>query len=365
MSEMTPLEAEIRRLIAIAGPMPLAQYMTLCLTHPTHGYYMTRDPLGVAGDFTTAPEVSQMFGELIGLWAAAAWRQMGAPENVRLVELGPGRGTMMHDAVRAAQVEPAFRAAIVVHFVEISPALQQRQRQTLVGLDVPILWHQSLDEVPDGPVIILANEFFDALPVHQVMKQPTGWHERVIGIRDGKLAFGLAPIPIPQFDSLLPRKVREAPMGSIYEWRSDHVAIDLGRRVLHSHGAALIVDYGYSESQIGDTLQAVGKHSFADPFTDPGQVDLTAHVDFQALGDSAESFGAKVQGPLEQGEFLRRLGIDARARALKALVTPEKAAEIDAAVIRLTGGGTTGMGSLFKVVGICDPALGVLPGFET
>jgi NADH dehydrogenase [ubiquinone] 1 alpha subcomplex assembly factor 7 len=232
-------------------------------------------------------------------------------------------------------------------------------------MDVPILWHQSLDEVPDGPVIILANEFFDALPVHQVMKQPNGWHERVIGIRDGKLAFGLAPTPIPQFDNLLPRKVREAPVGSIYEWRSDHIAIDLGRRVLHSHGAALIIDYGHIESQIGDTLQAVGKHGFADPFADPGQVDLTAHVDFQALGDAADSFGASVQGPVEQGEFLHRLGIDARARALQALVTPEKATEIDAALARLTGGGTTGMGSLFKVIGICDPALGVLPGFET
>jgi NADH dehydrogenase [ubiquinone] 1 alpha subcomplex assembly factor 7 len=365
MNEMTPLETEIRRLIAIAGPMPLAQYMTLCLTHPTHGYYMTRDPLGVSGDFTTAPEVSQMFGELVGLWAAATWRQMGAPENVRLVELGPGRGTMMADAIRAAGVEPAFRSAIVVHFVEISPTLQQRQRQTLTGANVPILWHQSLDEVPDGPIIILANEFFDTLPVHQVMKQPNGWHERVIGIRDGKLAFGLAPTPIPQFDSLLPRKVREAPVGSIYEWRSDHIAIDLGRRVLHSHGAALIIDYGHTESQIGDTLQAVSKHGFADPFDAPGQIDLTAHVDFQALGDAAESFGASVQGPVEQGEFLRRLGIETRARALKALVTPEKAAEIDAGVDRLVGTGATGMGSLFKAIGICDPALGKLAGFES
>ena len=290
---------------------------------------------------------------------------MGAPENVRLVELGPGRGTMMLDVLRAAQVEPAFRSAIVVHFVEISPALAQRQRQTLVGIDVPMLWHQSLDEVPEGPVIVLANEFFDALPVHQVMKQSDGWHERVIGIRDGKLAFGLAPMPIPQFDSLLPRKVREAPLGAIYEWRSDHVAIDLGRRVLHSHGAALILDYGHAESQIGDTLQAVARHGFADPLAEPGRIDLTAHVDFQALGDAAESFGASAQGPVEQGEFLRRLGIETRAHALKAVVAPEKAAEIDAAVARLVEGGETGMGSLFKAIGMCDPRLGVLPGFES
>ena len=174
MDDTVPLDAEIRRLISIAGPMPVAQYMSLCLTHPAHGYYTTRDPFGRAGDFTTAPEISQMFGELIGLWAAAVWRQMGSPENVRLVELGPGRGTMMLDMLRAAQVVPAFRAAIVGNLVEISPALQRRQRQTLEGLDVPLLWHASIHEVPEGPMILLANEFFDALPVHQAVKQDDG-----------------------------------------------------------------------------------------------------------------------------------------------------------------------------------------------
>src|SRR4029077_1855539 len=176
----SPLETELHRRIAMAGPMPVRQFMAMCLTDPQHGYYMTRDPLGRAGDFVTAPEISQVFGELIGLWAASAWHRMGQPENVRLVEIGPGRGTMMLDALRAAQVVPAFRGAVVLHLVEISPALQQRQQQAMATLDVPAMWHQTFDEVPDGPVIVLANELFDALPVNQAIKQFNGWYERVV-----------------------------------------------------------------------------------------------------------------------------------------------------------------------------------------
>ncbi len=190
-NDTPPLEAEIRRLISLAGPMPIAQYMAACLCHPVHGYYMTRDPFGAAGDFITAPEISQMFGELIGLWAAAVWRQqMGSPENIRLVELGPGRGTMMADALRAAKVVPDFHSALVVHLVEISPALQQLQQQRLERFGVPMLWHKALEEVPEGPAIILANEFFDALPVHQAIKQEDGWHERVVTV-DGNGNFTL------------------------------------------------------------------------------------------------------------------------------------------------------------------------------
>src|SRR6185312_9118788 len=222
------LEDEIRRRIAVAGPMPVRQYMSLCLSHPELGYYTTRDPLGRAGDFITAPEVSQMFGELIGLWAASVWKLMGEPENIRLVELGPGRGTMMVDALRAAQVIPAFRSAVVVHLVEISPALQRRQRETLGELSVPMLWHSSFDEVPPGPAIVLANEFYDALPVHQAVKNINGWYERTIEIdRDGNFAFGIANEPIPLFEQLLPLKVRDASIGSIYEWRSDHFPFEL------------------------------------------------------------------------------------------------------------------------------------------
>jgi NADH dehydrogenase [ubiquinone] 1 alpha subcomplex assembly factor 7 len=359
------LEDEIRRLITVAGPMPVAQYMELCLSHPTHGYYMSRDPFGVSGDFITAPEVNQMFGELVGLWAASVWRLMDAPEAILLVELGPGRGTMMRDALRAAKVVPGFIAAADVHLVEISPALTQRQRETLAGLDVPKCWHRSLDDVPDGPLILLANEFFDALPVHHAMKLSDGWHERVIEIgAGGKLAFGLAPAPIPHFERALPRPLRAAPLDALFEWRSDHVALELGRRVARFNGAALVIDYGHTRSEPGDTLQAVGTHSFADPLASPGSLDLTAHVDFQALAEAAESMGARVHGPLTQGEFLRRLGIETRAAALKAKTTVDKALDIDMAVTRLTEEDSMAMGRLFKVMAFANAKLGPLPAFD-
>lgn len=365
MDGASPLELEIRRLIAAAGPMPVAQYVSLCLTHPKYGYYVTRDPFGAAGDFVTAPEVSQMFGELLGLWAAAVWKMMGAPENVRLVELGPGRGTMMRDALRAMNVAPAFRKAVVVHFVEVSPALEKAQRETLAKAGALIHWHRDLSEVPAGPVIILANEFVDALPVHQMTKHSDGWHERVVAINAaGNLVLGSSAHPVPNFERVLPKNVRAAPVGSIYEWRSDNVAFEIGRRV-RDNGAALIVDYGHSHSDVGDTLQAIGQHAFADALAAPGSVDITAHVDFEAFGSAAESMGAAVHGPIDQRDFLLRLGIQARADALKAAALPEKKAEIDAAVERLTQAGRTGMGRLFKAIGLADPRLGPLPAFES
>jgi NADH dehydrogenase [ubiquinone] 1 alpha subcomplex assembly factor 7 len=361
---VSPIEAEIRQLIAVAGPMPVARYMALCLSHPTHGYYMRRDPFGVRGDFTTAPEITQMFGELIGLWAASVWRHMDSPAAIHLVELGPGRGTMMRDALRAAQVMPGFIAAAEIHLVEISPVLTQLQRETLAGLDVPMRWHQSLDDVPDGPLIIVANEFFDVLPVHQAMKQADGWHERVIEIDpSGKFVFGLASAPIPHFERVLPPAMRAAPVESLFEWRSDHVALEIGRRVSRFNGAALAIDYGHARSQPGDTLQAVGAHSFADPLASPGSLDLTAHVDFQALAEAAESMGARVHGPVTQGEFLRRLGIETRAAALKASTTAANAVEMDMALARLTNDDRAAMGRLFKVIAFANAKLGPLPGF--
>jgi NADH dehydrogenase [ubiquinone] 1 alpha subcomplex assembly factor 7 len=361
----TPLEAEIRRRIALAGPMPVRQFMTLCLTHPQHGYYMARDPLGRGGDFITSPEISQVFGELIGLWAASVWHLMGEPENVRLVELGPGRATMLLDALRAMQVVPAFRKAIVLHLVEISPALRERQQSALDGLDVPTMWHESFEEVPDGPVIILANEYFDALPVNQAIKQINGWYERVVEIDSSdNLAFGIGNEPIPLFEQMLPPHVRDAPLGSIFEWRPDHLALALARRVVRQGGAALVIDYGHVQSGVGDTLQAVGGHAFASPLATPGEVDLTAHVDFQAMALAVERMDARVHGPVEQARFLRNLGIEKRAAALKAYASPEKGREIDAAVERLLGESRTGMGKLFKAMAFADPKLGALPGFE-
>lgn len=363
MSEPSPLEKEIRRLIAVSGPMPVARYMSLCLTHPKYGYYITRDPFGAGGDFTTAPEVSQIFGELIGLWALSVWRMLGEPEAIKLVELGPGRGTMMRDALRAAKVLPKFRQALSVHMVEISPTLEQVQRSTLADTEVPLSWHRHLLDVPEGPSIILGNEYLDALPVHQVVKQNDGWHERVIGLNaNGDFALGLAPDPLPQFDRFLPKKIKEAPVGSIFEWRNDIDAFDIARRV-RENGAALFIDYGHVESDIGETLQSVNEHAFADPLSAPGLADITAHVDFFIFGQAAESIGAAVQGPVTQAKFLRELGIDARAEALRRNATAEQAAAITSAVARLTESGRTGMGDLFKVIAICDPKLGPLPGF--
>ncbi len=361
--EPPSLDAEIRRRIALAGPMPVRQFMTLCLTHPQYGYYMTRDPFGRGGDFITAPEVSQMFGELIGLWAASVWRLMGEPENIRFVELGPGRGTLMHDALRAAHVVPGFRRALVVHLVEISPALRQRQRQMLDPLEMPMLWHNSFEEVPDGPLIVIANEFFDALPVHQAVRHLNGWYERTVEIDGaGNLAFGVAPDRIPLFEQLLPQQVRDAPIGALYEWRDDNVTLDIARRVVREGGAALAIDYGHTESAAGETLQAVGAHAYADTLKAPGAVDLTAHVDFRAMALAAESMGARVHGPVDQAHFLNSLGMAQRAATIKAHVTGDKADAVDAAVARLTGAGRTGMGTLFKVVAFSEPKLDRLPG---
>ena len=358
------LEAEIRRLIGLAGPMPVAEYMGHCLGHPQLGYYVTHDPFGSGGDFTTAPEISQMFGELVGLWTAAVWQQMGSPTGVRLIELGPGRGTMMLDMLRAANVMPGFRRALTVHLVETSPALTERQKQTLATQDIAFEWHESLADVPDGPAIIVANEYFDAIPVNQAVKQADGWHERLVGIDlNGSFAYSLAPEPLKFFEQTLPPQVRMAEVGSIYEWRSDAQALEVGRRVVRGGGAALIIDYGHPESMIGDTLQALRDKRKADPLVAPGLADLTAHVDFQALTSTAESIGCRVHGPVDQATLLRRLGIEQRAANLKKVAPPDKAAAVDVALARLTAGGATGMGNLFKAIGLSAPAMMTLPGF--
>jgi SAM-dependent MidA family methyltransferase len=358
----SPLAAELRRIIRERGPLPVADWMALCLGHPEHGYYTTRDPFGQAGDFTTAPEISQMFGELLGLWAAAVWQQMGAPTPLRLVELGPGRGTMMADALRAARVLPAFRAAVTVHLVESSPVLERRQRDTLAAAGVPVAWHRDLAAVPEGAAIVLANEFFDAVPVHQAVKSAAGWHARTVGLApDGRFVFDLGPAD-PAVAARVPEFWRAAPAGAIFEWRDDAVVQAIAARVAR-RGAALVVDYGHVDQDLGETLQAVRAHGFVDPLENPGEADLTAHVDFAAFARAATAAGARVDGPVTQSEFLRQLGIVARADALKA-AAPHKATAIDAALARLLDPGTTGMGSLFKVLGLAHPSLPPLPGLD-
>jgi len=363
-TEFSPLLSEIRKLIKSSGPMPVWRYMELCLMHPEHGYYVSRDPLGREGDFTTAPEVSQMFGELLGLWAASVWRAIGQPPLMRLIELGPGRGTMMADALRALRVLPPLYQSLTVHMVEINPVLREKQRATLSGVR-NVTWHDSIDDVLEGPAVIFANEYFDVLPVHQMVRRETGWHERTVQLdQSERLVFAHASEPTPRFEVLLPPLVRAAPVGAVFEWRPDKEMMKIARRVREQDGAALIVDYGHMRSDAGDTFQAIARHSFTDPLRNPGQADVTAHVDFQALARAAEDIGARVHGPVTQGDFLKRLGIETRAASLMSKATPEVAADIDGALKRLTESGRGGMGSMFKVIGISQPDLVSLAGLS-
>jgi SAM-dependent MidA family methyltransferase len=268
----------------------------------------------------------------------------------------------MADALRAAAIVPAFRAALQVHLVETSPVLRQRQRDTLARLDVPLAWHRDLAEVPHGMALFVANEFFDALPVHQAVKAPDGWHERMVASDGDRLTFAVHPEPMTDLATALPQA---APSGALFEWRSDALAREVSRRVVLARGAALIIDYGHAESALGETLQAVAGHGFADPLEATGEADLTAHVDFGALARIGVSEGARVHGPVPQGSFLRRLGIADRAAKLKTQATAAQAEAIDAALARLTAPGRTGMGELFKVMALAHPALGDLPGFDS
>jgi NADH dehydrogenase [ubiquinone] 1 alpha subcomplex assembly factor 7 len=362
--ERTPLEREIRARITQTGPMPLAEFMALCLYDPQHGYYRHRSPFGAAGDFVTAPEISQMFGELVGLWAAAVWQAIGKPDPVALIELGPGRGTMMADALRAARAAPDFRRAMRVHLIETSLDLQARQRATLSAVDdVPLRWHATIDDVPGTASIIVANEFFDALPIRQAERRPTGWHERMVAVEaSGALTLTIAHDPLPNLGPNLPPALAQAEIGEIFEWRPPRFAIEIARRAA-AGGAALIIDYGHIKSATGDTFQAVRCHSYTSPLTSPGLADVTAHVDFEALGKAAQEAGARVHGPVEQGTWLKRLGIGARAAALLAKATEPQRADIAAALKRLTGTGPNQMGSLFKVIAFSAPGIAHLPGF--
>ncbi len=360
----TPLLKIIRSQILAEGPMPVSRYMGLCLGHPRHGYYVTRDPLGAKGDFTTAPEISQMFGELLGLWAVAMWQQMGSPSAFRLVELGPGRGTLMADALRAARLMPAFISAARVHMVETSPVLRKAQRRALKGCGAEVSWHDRIEDVPDGPAIVLANEFFDALPVDQYVFTTSGWHEKRIGLdEDGALVFGLDAAPSPlaaAFAAHLPPPAENA----VLERMEPGPARALCTRLMQQGGAALIVDYGHGGGY-GDTLQALHNHSFVSPLASPGMVDLTAHVDFALLARIGAAAGLIPYGLLGQGEFLIRLGLGQRTQALMKGKEEAEREAIAAAATRLAGTGQEHMGKLFKVLVLAHPALAAPPAFDT
>ncbi len=350
---MKALKETLRELIALEGPITVERYMSLCLRH----YYATRDPLGAAGDFTTAPEISQMFGELIGLWMLEIWNGMGRPAPCRLVELGPGRGTLMADLLRATKLLPDFKETATVHLVETSPSLRQRQQAALASSGFKMEWHDRLEDVPAGPMLLVANEFFDALPVRQFLATERGWCERLVGLDEEQLAFGLRPEPEPA----LGKPLR---LTDVLEWPSASVDVvsPLAGRLARDGGAALILDYGYWGPAFGDTLQALKNHRPVDPLEEPGEADLTTHVDFHRLAQAAATQGARVHGIAAQGDFLQALGIEARANALKARATPAQATDVDQALARLTERGATGMGELFKVLAVTHEAIQTVPG---
>ncbi len=315
-------------------------------------YYGGRDPFGRGGDFTTAPEISQAFGEVLGLWAATVWEAMGRPDPVLLVECGPGRGTLMADALRAvADVARPFRAAARVHLVEASPVLREAQRR-LLGPEVAG-WHDEVSTLPPGPAILLANEFLDALPIRQFVRRGDGWAERFV--QDGR--FVEAPA------EAAPELPAEAPEGAVREVSKPSLAFAaaLGARLSAQGGAALLIDYGPATSMLGESLQAVRRHAPADPLAEPGSVDITAHVDFAAIARAARAAGAAAHGPLPQGLFLSRLGLMSRA-AMLAASRPRLGGEILSGAQRLVA--AEHMGQLFKVLAVCDPRLPAPPGFE-
>ena len=344
--------------IRTTGPMSIATYMGLCLTHPRQGYYKGADPLGATGDFVTAPEISQMFGELVGFFFVNVWQQMGSPKAFTLLELGPGRGTLMADILRVACRAEGFRDALDLRLFETNPSLIAEQNARLEAYGPK--WIDAFDKVGDGPLLVVANEFYDALPIRQFVRSEQGWHERVVGLTDGKRAFGLSPTPIP--NSAMPEAIASAGVNEVLEvgLASGEVTARLARTISTQGGALLAIDYGYGMTQTGETLQGVRRHAYADVLEAPGETDLSAHVDFEAIGSVASKAGLAVQPLLTQGQFLTRMGINDRAKALSA-ANPGSAADIAGAKARLVS--PDQMGELFKVFCAASPGL-MPPGFS-
>ncbi|MCK9992961.1 MAG: NADH dehydrogenase [ubiquinone] 1 alpha subcomplex assembly factor 7 [Alphaproteobacteria bacterium] len=358
---MSELLSHIQSMIRAQGPITLAAYMGLALGHPKFGYYHSQTVFGAEGDFITAPEISQMFGELIGLWCVQRWRDMGSPREFLLCELGPGRGALMADALRAAKLAPDFLDAARLHLVETSPALREKQRLAIAR---PIIWHDRLADLPLLPALVIANEFFDALPIHQFERAPDGWRERMVTLdpQTDQLCFALSPVPVADA-AIFSAAVRTAPEGAIAEICPAGQAVMTGitGHLAEQGGAALILDYGPMLSAPGGSFQAVRGHEFCDPLQNPGMADLTAHVDFQCLAHAAARAGCQTDGPVTQGQFLLRLGMAERAQRLAQNATPPEREAIESALRRLTDPGQ--MGSLFKVLALRHPALTPSPGF--
>jgi len=354
------LKERLAREIALTGPMTVADFMTRCLHDPQDGYYATRPAIGATGDFITAPMISQMFGELVGLWAIELWHRLGAPERVRLVEVGPGDGTLMADALRAARLAPDFLQAVDLILIEPSAPLREAQARMLADSDVHPRWVSALDRVEtDAPVILIANEVLDCLPARQFVRTEDGWAERRVGVTDdGALQFGLVKITggfkRPEYD------VEPGQTVEISEQQAGF-GRDLAALIKAASGAALLIDYGRAKAAAGDTLQALRRHAKVDPLADPGEADLTQWADFPTVLEAAVHSGADVTGCLGQGEFLHLLGIEARADRLKS-GRPDATPVIDRQLARLTADDQ--MGTLFKACAIFSPRTLVVPGFE-
>lgn len=360
----TPLAEKIKAIVRVNGPISVTDYFALCLADPEYGYYKTRDPFGRGGDFVTAPEISQLFGEMVGIFLVHAWEKHLKPKRaVRIAEIGPGRGTMMADVLRVvSKLAPDLYEASTVHLVETSPTLSGIQAETLAGHRDRIHWHQAFDDIPDGFLLLVGNEFFDAVPIRQFVKTSQGFRERLVGLdENGELGFAAGANGIDP--SLLPRGHRDTPLGSVAEIAPARSAImqAIADRLFNSGGTALFIDYGHVEPGFGDTLQAVLEHAFDPPLANPGEADLTSHVDFAALAEMARARSVHVNGMAKQGNFLLSLGIAERAGALGTGKDAARQADIRAAVERLVGNRPGEMGELFKVLAVSSPAISLQP----
>jgi NADH dehydrogenase [ubiquinone] 1 alpha subcomplex assembly factor 7 len=350
----------ISRRIAAEGPMSVAAFMAMALHDPTSGYYAGRRPIGAAGDFTTAPEISQIFGELMGLWCALAWDEIGRPDPVVLAELGPGRGVMAEDLLRAAAVVPGLRRALRLCLVETSPLLRAEQERRLAWAE-PI-WLERADQLPPGPMLLVANEFLDALPIRQFVRKESGWAERLVALdRAGRLAFADGP-PSAAAALLVPERLRRSAPGALVEFCPAALALAafLGRRFTREPGAALFVDYGHC-GEIGSTLRALRRHRPASVLSRLGTADLSADVDFAAVAAAACAAGAEVHGPVAQGRFLAALGAAARSEMLCARASPAQRDAIERGLARLVD--PAAMGERWKAMAVLAPGLAAPAGF--
>ncbi len=356
----SPLLERITRQISLNGPMPLAEYMHVCMADPTDGYYANREAIGRSGDFITAPEVSQMFGEMIGVWCVLAWEAMGKPKSVNLVELGPGRGTLMADLLRTTQKFTEFHSALAVHLIETSPRLRNEQQLLLCDSHSKISWHDNLNDVLDVPFLLIGNEFLDVIPIRQFVKNGKNWPERAVGLdENGKLCWMLTPASIDT--KSLPAGSSDEPDGAVFEKSParEAVVLDITSKVKSNGGVGLFIDYGHTQSGFGDTFQAMWAHEFADPLTDPGHCDLTSHVDFEALTRVAEQAGANIKPVITQGEFLLKLGLLERAAELGRGKLEELQKRLTGEAERLAL--PDQMGDLFKVFCLSSVATDIPP----